>query len=97
MRQPSTKDITDVQVELTAKLFRGLGDPNRLQILECLVEKERNVGELVDLLGAPQGRVSNHLACLRWCGSASPTSSSASTCAARLAPTRSWSRPTPRR
>lgn len=68
MRQPSTKNITDVQVELTAKLFRGLGDPNRLQILEYLVEKERNVGELVALLGAPQGRVSNHLACLRWCG-----------------------------
>lgn len=68
LRQAATKNFSDRNIELTAKLFRGLGDPNRLQILEYLVEKERNVGELVDLLGAPQGRVSNHLACLRWCG-----------------------------
>jgi ArsR family transcriptional regulator, cadmium/lead-responsive transcriptional repressor len=26
------------------------------------------VGELVELLGQPQPKVSNHLACLRWCG-----------------------------
>lgn len=56
------------QTELTAKVFRGLGDPNRLQILEHLLVKDRSVSELVELLGAPQGRVSNHLACLRWCG-----------------------------
>ena len=29
---------------------------------------ERSVGELVDLVGEPQPKVSNHLACLRWCG-----------------------------
>jgi len=68
MNRVLNKESTDVQVELTAKLFRGLGDSNRLQILKLLIEKERNVGELVDFLGAPQGRVSNHLACLRWCG-----------------------------
>lgn len=68
MREPSTKSFNDARIQLTGKLFRGLGDPNRLQILEYLIEKERNVGELTALLGAPQGRVSNHLACLRWCG-----------------------------
>lgn len=68
MREPATKNFNDIQIQLTAKLFRGLGDPNRLQILEYLIEKERSVGQLVTLLGAPQGRVSNHLACLRWCG-----------------------------
>ncbi len=26
------------------------------------------MGELVELLGEPQPKVSNHLACLRWCG-----------------------------
>lgn len=57
-----------LSAELSAKFLRGLGDPNRLKILELLVEKERNVNELVDILKAPQGRVSNHLACLRWCG-----------------------------
>lgn len=55
-------------VEILAKFFRGLGDPTRLKILQHLVQKERTVSELVNLVGLSQGRVSNHLACLRWCG-----------------------------
>jgi DNA-binding transcriptional ArsR family regulator len=52
-----------------AKYFRGLGDPIRLRILELLrSEGELSVGELVRRLGMPQPKVSNHLACLRWCG-----------------------------
>lgn len=55
--------------ELAAKFFRGLGDPTRVKILQILLEQgDKNVGELVDLLGSPQGRVSSHLACLRGCG-----------------------------
>jgi ArsR family transcriptional regulator, cadmium/lead-responsive transcriptional repressor len=57
-----------VEVDIVAKYFRGLGDPTRLRILEALAEDERSVGELVELLGAPQPKVSSHLACLRWCG-----------------------------
>jgi DNA-binding transcriptional ArsR family regulator len=53
--------------EALARYFRVLGDPTRLRILEALLERERSVSELVALLDAPQGRVSNHLACLRWC------------------------------
>jgi DNA-binding transcriptional ArsR family regulator len=53
--------------EALARYFRVLGDPTRLRILEALLERERTVSELVRLLGAPQGRVSNHLACLKWC------------------------------
>jgi DNA-binding transcriptional ArsR family regulator len=46
-----------------------LGDPIRLRILELLRgEGELSVGELVDRLALPQPKVSNHLACLRWCG-----------------------------
>lgn len=51
-----------------ARFFRGLDDPTRVLILELLLEGEKNVSELVDLLGSPQGRVSTHLGCLRWCG-----------------------------
>lgn len=51
-----------------AKLFRGLGDPTRLRILLLLEERERSVTELVEELGVLQGRLSSHLACLRWCG-----------------------------
>jgi DNA-binding transcriptional ArsR family regulator len=55
--------------EIVAKYFRGLGDPTRLRILQLLDGAgELSVGELVDRLQLPQSKVSNHLACLRWCG-----------------------------
>jgi DNA-binding transcriptional ArsR family regulator len=64
-RLPSAPFETD----LVAKYFRGLGDPIRLRILELLRrEGELSVGELVGRLRLPQPQVSNHLACLRWCG-----------------------------
>jgi DNA-binding transcriptional ArsR family regulator len=64
-RLPSAPVATD----LVAKYFRGLGDPIRLRILELLhSEGELTVGALVERLGQPQPKVSNHLACLRWCG-----------------------------
>src|ERR671925_1998340 len=56
------------EADLLAKYFRVLGDRTRLRILELVSERERSVGELVELLGEPQTKVSNHLACLRWCG-----------------------------
>ena len=56
------------EADLVAKSFRALGDPTRVRILALLRERERSVGELVAELGAAQPRVSNHLACLRWCG-----------------------------
>jgi ArsR family transcriptional regulator, cadmium/lead-responsive transcriptional repressor len=55
-------------IDLLAKFYRGLGDPTRLRILEHLLDGEKSVGELVDLVGSPQGRISSHLACLRQCG-----------------------------
>lgn len=55
--------------DLVAKYFRGLGDPTRLRILEELrTAGELSVGALVQRLGVPQPKISNHLACLRWCG-----------------------------
>lgn len=57
------------RLEITTKFFRGLTDPTRLLIVELLLaEGEKNVSELVAILGQPQSRVSSHLACLRWCG-----------------------------
>jgi DNA-binding transcriptional ArsR family regulator len=54
--------------DLIAKYFRVLGDRTRLRIVELVSDSERSVGELAQLLGVPQPKVSNHLACLRWCG-----------------------------
>jgi ArsR family transcriptional regulator, cadmium/lead-responsive transcriptional repressor len=68
--RPRTKSAPrdPVFIELLAKFYRGLGDPTRLRILEHLLDGEKSVGELVDLIGSPQGRISSHLACLRQCG-----------------------------
>jgi DNA-binding transcriptional ArsR family regulator len=64
-RLPSAPAETD----LVGKYFRGLGDPSRLRILELLRDEgELSVGDLVERLRLPQPKVSNHLACLRWCG-----------------------------
>src|SRR5881628_2887089 len=58
-----------IESDLVAKYFRGLGDPTRLRILELLRrEGQLSVGALVERLALPQPKVSNHLACLRWCG-----------------------------
>ena len=54
--------------EILMKFFKGLGDPTRLRIIEALLEKERNVSELIKRIGVPQSNISNHLACLKWCG-----------------------------
>ena len=64
-RLPRTPGRSD----LVAKYFRGLGDPTRLRILKELREAgELSVGELVERLCVSQPKISNHLACLRWCG-----------------------------
>ena len=55
--------------DLVAKYFRVLSDPTRVRVLELLEEHgELSVGDLVEQLGQAQPKVSNHLACLRWCG-----------------------------
>jgi ArsR family transcriptional regulator, cadmium/lead-responsive transcriptional repressor len=54
---------------LLAKFFNGFANSTRLSILLLLAQRgEMKVGELVNELGAPQPRVSDHLRCLAWCG-----------------------------
>lgn len=54
-------------LEALAKWFRGVDDPVRLGILEALLDGEKSVEQLCDILGMKQPRISNHLACLKWC------------------------------
>ncbi len=62
---PAQPDAPD----LVAKYFRGLGDATRVRILGLLEERGKlSVSELVTAVGQSQSKVSNHLACLRWCG-----------------------------
>jgi DNA-binding transcriptional ArsR family regulator len=50
---------------LKADLFRALGHPARIRILELLASGERTVQELQDALELDQPAVSQHLAALR--------------------------------
>ena len=60
---------TAAAAEITAQFFRGLADATRVRILMILLrDGPTRVGDLVDEIDAPQGRISNHLSCLRTCG-----------------------------
>jgi DNA-binding transcriptional ArsR family regulator len=53
----------------TTRFFRVLGNPTRLKVLELLLaEDELSVSAMLRRLRVHQGRLSSHLACLRWCG-----------------------------
>ncbi len=65
--EPEPVPLADA--ELLARLFRALGDATRLRVLELLLaEGELHQMEIVRRLGATQARVSEHMACLVWCG-----------------------------
>ena len=54
--------------EVKASLFRVLGHPARVRILELLRDTERSVGALQAELGLDSGGTSQHLAALRRIG-----------------------------
>lgn len=64
-----TRPVALPDGELVARLFRALADSTRLRIVELLLEEPGlHQMELVRRLGATQARVSEHMACLLWCG-----------------------------
>ena len=60
--------IATTDTILLARLFAAVSEPIRLHLLLLLLDGEYNVGELVQLTGASQGRVSIHMQCLHHCG-----------------------------
>jgi DNA-binding transcriptional ArsR family regulator len=68
-RPPETGGAGEAGASVAAAaLFRALGDPSRLAIVQHLLLGEHNVAELTAHLGLAQSTVSKHLACLRDCG-----------------------------
>jgi DNA-binding transcriptional ArsR family regulator len=55
-------------LEAKARLFRALGDPSRLAVLELLRNGPKCVSDLVAITGLAQSNVSGHLSFLRDCG-----------------------------
>lgn len=69
--QQGTPPLTPDEAALYARFFQVLSDPTRVRLLHLLLdapEAGRPVSTLVEAIGAPQGRISTHLGCLRWCG-----------------------------
>jgi DNA-binding transcriptional ArsR family regulator len=52
------------QLDQIALLFKVLGEPMRLRLLQAVCHSPRFVGEIVELTGATQPNVSKHLALL---------------------------------
>ena len=56
--------IPDDLVELIARRFRAIGEPQRIRLLDCLRGGEATVNELAERTGASQQNVSKHLTLL---------------------------------
>jgi DNA-binding transcriptional ArsR family regulator len=54
--------------EVKAELFKALGHPARIRVLEVLSEGERSVGELQPLVGIESSHLSQQLGILRRAG-----------------------------
>ena len=56
------------QLEEIASLFKVLGEPMRLRILQTVCKEPRSVNEIVEATGSTQANVSKHLALLTTAG-----------------------------
>lgn len=64
MKSDMTRTSDTLQI-WKAEFFKALGHPARIQILECLRDGEKSVGEIMEQLGLEQSNGSQHLAVLR--------------------------------
>jgi DNA-binding transcriptional ArsR family regulator len=62
------KSGVGASLTVTAKLFRGLGDPSRLRVLTALRDGPLSAGDVVMRSGLSQPNTSMHLKCLGECG-----------------------------
>lgn len=57
--------IDAITAEQLAELFRAYSDPSRLRIIAALLDSERSVGEIAEIVGLSESAVSHHLRGLR--------------------------------
>jgi DNA-binding transcriptional ArsR family regulator len=65
---PALGKMTPEALALVARRFGALAEPRRLEILQALLEGDRNVGALTTMLGTTQSNVSRHLRVLQEAG-----------------------------
>ena len=59
------KKINENTLYDVAELFKNFSDSTRIRILHCLIEKERNVTEISELLNINQSAISHQLRILK--------------------------------
>jgi len=64
----ASSEVQRVELARAAALFRSLGDPTRLAIVQRLALGSARVRDLVEAIGSARSTVSKHLARLRDCG-----------------------------
>jgi DNA-binding transcriptional ArsR family regulator len=60
--------LSEEQLARVASVFKVLGEPTRLRIIQTICDAPRHVGEIVELTGATQANVSKHLSLLLQAG-----------------------------
>jgi DNA-binding transcriptional ArsR family regulator len=61
-------DKEQAKLEMSARLYRAIGHPTRLFMLQRLAERERSVGEFCEMIPVDISTISKHLAVLRHAG-----------------------------
>ncbi|MFD1066522.1 ArsR/SmtB family transcription factor [Oceanobacillus locisalsi] len=56
------------QLDKKVNFLHGFSHRTRIQILDCIKEKERTVSEIVENIEGNQSNISQHLSCLKGCG-----------------------------
>jgi DNA-binding transcriptional ArsR family regulator len=56
--------LSEQALTQVAQYFSALAEPTRLRILNCLRDREQNVGELAEICECSQANVSRHLSTL---------------------------------
>jgi DNA-binding transcriptional ArsR family regulator len=67
-RSKTAASFSPEQFDDIASLFKMLGEPMRLRILQAVCKAPRSVNEIVEITGSTQANVSKHLALLTTAG-----------------------------
>ena len=59
--------MSEKQLQLKSKLFKGFADQSRLAILQTILQEPKTVSEIVKATKLSQPNTSTHLACLLEC------------------------------
>jgi len=60
--------MENIDINMKVKLIHGFSNKTRIQILECIKNREKTVSQIIEEVNGNQSNISQHLACLKGCG-----------------------------